>query len=101
MSTLTAEIRARLPQSDVTLADWSAHDRTAGGLLRAALDRLSEHETASGQWSSCDDGMVGGWRCWQRTRCCSPPPKLRGSGPTSWSPPMSPPWCPRRRRPGN
>ncbi|EUA08700.1 serine/threonine kinase domain protein [Mycobacterium xenopi 4042] len=48
MSTLTAEIRARLPQSDVTLADWSAHDRTAGGLLRAALDRLSEHETASG-----------------------------------------------------
>ncbi|BBU22943.1 BREX system serine/threonine kinase PglW [Mycobacterium xenopi] len=48
VSTLTAEIRARLPQSDVTLADWSAHDRTAGGLLRAALDRLSEHETASG-----------------------------------------------------
>lgn len=48
VSTLTAEIRARLPQSGVTIADWSAHDRAAGGLLRVALDRLSEHETASG-----------------------------------------------------
>lgn len=48
VSTLTAEIRAQLSQSGVTSADWSAHDRAAGGLLRAALDRLSEHETASG-----------------------------------------------------
>lgn len=46
---LTAEIRARLPQP--TAADGHAQsraDRTAGGLLRVALDRLSEHETATG-----------------------------------------------------
>lgn len=52
VSTLTAEIRARLPQGDVGDADTRAQalaDRAAGGLLRVALDRLSEHETLSGK----------------------------------------------------
>lgn len=51
ISTLTAEIRARLPQGDVGVADNIARDqaeRAAGGLLRAALDRLSEHELLDG-----------------------------------------------------
>jgi len=50
VSTLTAEIRARLPEAVTTNADPDAKDRaerTAGGLLRVALDRLSEHETAT------------------------------------------------------
>ena len=51
ISTLTAEIRARLPESAAASTDPAARDRAdraAGGLLRAALDRLTEHETASG-----------------------------------------------------
>lgn len=47
VSTLTAEIRARLPQADFGASDRAARalaDRAAGGLLRVALDRLSEHE---------------------------------------------------------
>lgn len=51
VATLTAEIRARLPQASLAPTDGYASeraDRTAGGLLRVALDRLSEHETASG-----------------------------------------------------
>ena len=51
VTTLTAEIRARLPQAALAATDGYAReraDRTAGGLLRVALDRLSEHETASG-----------------------------------------------------
>jgi serine/threonine protein kinase len=50
--TLTAEIRARLPHGDIGATDRQARDladRAAGGLLRAALDRLSEHETLSGE----------------------------------------------------
>ena len=51
VSTLTGEIRARLSDSATVAADPATlerADRAAGGLLRAALDRLSEHETASG-----------------------------------------------------
>lgn len=51
VSTLTGEIRARLSNSATAAADPATlerADRAAGGLLRAALDRLSEHETASG-----------------------------------------------------
>ncbi|CDO20640.1 protein kinase [Mycolicibacterium mageritense DSM 44476 = CIP 104973] len=51
ISTLTAEIRARLPQAGLSPTDSVAReraDRAAGGLLRVALDRLSEHEAASG-----------------------------------------------------
>lgn len=50
IDTLTAEIRARLPESPVTTDHYhkARADRAAGGLLRAALERLSEHETASG-----------------------------------------------------
>lgn len=51
ISTLTAEIRAQLPQVGLGPADAVAReraDRAAGGLLRVALDRLSEHEAASG-----------------------------------------------------
>lgn len=50
VSTLTGEIRARLPEAVATTGDPAAKDRvdrTAGGLLRVALDRLSEHETAT------------------------------------------------------
>lgn len=49
--TLTAEIRARLPEPAAAPSDAAARaraDRAAGGLLRVALDRLSEHETLSG-----------------------------------------------------
>ncbi len=48
VSTLTAEIRARLPQSGFGNVDAHA-ERTAAGLLRVALDRLHEHETASAE----------------------------------------------------
>jgi serine/threonine protein kinase len=51
VTTLTAEIRARLPEPVAAPSDAVARaraDRAAGGLLRVALDRLSEHETASG-----------------------------------------------------
>jgi len=51
VDTLTAEIRARLPEAVTATTDPAAGDRaerTAGGLLRSALDRLTEHETASG-----------------------------------------------------
>ncbi|WP_283607113.1 BREX system serine/threonine kinase PglW [Mycolicibacterium poriferae] len=51
IETLTAEIRARLPEAAAPSSDRYARDRadrTAGGLLRVALERLSEHETASG-----------------------------------------------------
>ena len=51
VTTLTAEIRARLPETVAAPSDAVAReraDRAAGGLLRVALDRLSEHETASG-----------------------------------------------------
>lgn len=51
ISTLTAEIRARLPQADVGAGDTAARtlaERAAGGLLRVALDRLSEHELLDG-----------------------------------------------------
>ncbi len=44
VSTLTAEILARLPQPG---ADAAGGERAAAGLLRAALGRLAEHETAS------------------------------------------------------
>lgn len=47
VSTLTAEIRARLPRADIGAGDSQSQavaDRAAGGLLRVALDRLSEHE---------------------------------------------------------
>ncbi|HPY24481.1 MAG TPA: BREX system serine/threonine kinase PglW [Mycobacterium sp.] len=50
VSTLTAEIRARLPEAVTATTDPAARERaerTAGGLLRVALDRLSEHETAA------------------------------------------------------
>ncbi len=51
VTTLTAEIRARLPEPVTAPSDTVTRaraDRAAGGLLRVALDRLSEHETASG-----------------------------------------------------
>ncbi len=46
VSTLTAEIRARLPQAGAGGIDPRA-ERAAAGLLRVALDRLHEHETAT------------------------------------------------------
>ncbi|MBV5246749.1 BREX system serine/threonine kinase PglW [Mycolicibacterium sp. PAM1] len=46
VSTLTAEIRSQLPQTGAGAIDPSA-ERAAAGLLRVALDRLHEHETAS------------------------------------------------------
>ncbi|MEV4238015.1 BREX system serine/threonine kinase PglW [Nocardia sp. NPDC049737] len=49
--TLTAEIRARMPQPASTAADAMTPvlaERAAAGLLRAAFDRLTEHETADG-----------------------------------------------------
>lgn len=46
VSTLTAEIRSRLPQAGSGGIDPNA-ERAAAGLLRVALDRLHEHETAS------------------------------------------------------
>ncbi len=52
VGTLTAEIRARLPEAVTVSADRDATDRTertAGGLLRVALDRLSEHENATAE----------------------------------------------------
>ncbi|MGB0972993.1 MAG: protein kinase domain-containing protein, partial [Mycobacterium sp.] len=51
IDTLTAEIRARLPEAAATspnLATRARAERAAGGLLRVSLERLSEHETASG-----------------------------------------------------
>lgn len=51
VTTLTAEIRARLPQAGQGVMDGQNRqraDRAAGGLLRVALDRLSEHEAAAG-----------------------------------------------------
>ncbi|MCV7434924.1 BREX system serine/threonine kinase PglW [Mycolicibacterium bacteremicum] len=51
IDTLTAEIRARLPEAAVPSPDLyhqAQADRTAGGLLRVALERVSEHETATG-----------------------------------------------------
>lgn len=48
VSTLTAEIRARLPQSGLGGIDPRA-ERAAAGLLRVALDRLHEHETATAE----------------------------------------------------
>ncbi|OBA74845.1 protein kinase, partial [Mycolicibacterium elephantis] len=45
VSTLTAEIRSRLPQAGLGGVDPRA-ERAAAGLLRVALDRLHEHETA-------------------------------------------------------
>jgi serine/threonine protein kinase len=52
VDTLTAEIRARLPEPITAPSDTAGRaraDRSAGGLLRVALDRLSEHEKASGE----------------------------------------------------
>ena len=52
VTTLTAEIRARLPQAGLGVIEGHAReraDRAAGGLLRVALDRLSEHEAAAGE----------------------------------------------------
>lgn len=46
--TLTAEIRARLPQAGGGPVDPRA-ERAAAGLLRVALDRLHEHETATNE----------------------------------------------------
>ncbi|WP_264032871.1 hypothetical protein [Mycolicibacterium gilvum] len=46
VSTLTAEIRSRLPQTGLGGIDPRA-ERAAAGLLRVALDRLHEHETAT------------------------------------------------------
>ncbi|MGW0017583.1 BREX system serine/threonine kinase PglW [Rhodococcus sp. NPDC003382] len=51
VSTLTAEIRGRLPQPPASASDAAAPrlaERAAAGLLRAAFDRLTEHETAEG-----------------------------------------------------
>ncbi|EKF21528.1 nuclease-related domain protein [Mycolicibacterium hassiacum DSM 44199] len=48
VSTLTAEIRARLPESGFGGVDSHA-ERAAAGLLRVALDRLHEHETATAE----------------------------------------------------
>jgi len=51
VTTLTAEIRARLPHAPLGAGDTQAHqlaERAAGGLLRAALDRLTEHEKLDG-----------------------------------------------------
>ncbi|MGV9671691.1 BREX system serine/threonine kinase PglW [Gordonia sp. NPDC003504] len=51
ISTLTAEIRARLPQTPASPTDVAARERSersAAGLLRVAYDRLTEHETAEG-----------------------------------------------------
>lgn len=52
IDTLTAEIRARLPEAALTSSDpyrQAQADRTAGGLLRVALERVSEHENATGK----------------------------------------------------
>lgn len=51
ISSLTAEIRGRLPQGPTPESDMAASrsaERTAAGLLRVAFDRLTEHETADG-----------------------------------------------------
>lgn len=51
ISTLTAEIRSRLPQADAGAADVAERtrrERVAAGLLRVAYDRLTEHESAEG-----------------------------------------------------
>lgn len=48
VTTLTAEIRARLPEPAAAGGAQHRAERAAGGLLRAALDRLNEHEIASG-----------------------------------------------------
>ncbi|TFI42226.1 BREX system serine/threonine kinase PglW [Rhodococcus sp. 1R11] len=51
VTTLREEVRAKLPASDAPTSDLTAHtraNRLAGGLLRVALDRLSEWEAASG-----------------------------------------------------
>lgn len=48
VSTLTAEIRSRLPQAGLGGIDPRA-ERAAAGLLRVALDRLHEHETATAE----------------------------------------------------
>jgi len=48
VSTLTAEIRARLPEAGFGGVDSHA-ERAAAGLLRVALDRLHEHETATAE----------------------------------------------------
>ncbi|MGC5248847.1 BREX system serine/threonine kinase PglW [Gordonia sp. DT219] len=51
VSTLTAEIRGRLPQPPTAPSDVAArarNERAAAGLLRVAYDRLTEHETAEG-----------------------------------------------------
>lgn len=52
IDTLTAEIRARLPEAAVPSPDLyhqARADRTAGGLLRVALERVGEHENATGE----------------------------------------------------
>ncbi len=51
ISTLTAEIRGRVPQAPSAVADAAAlarDERVAAGLLRVAYDRLAEHEAAEG-----------------------------------------------------
>ncbi|MFI8772643.1 BREX system serine/threonine kinase PglW [Gordonia sp. NPDC062954] len=51
ISTLTAEIRGRLPQADsgtADVAERARRERAAAGLLRVAYDRLTEHESAEG-----------------------------------------------------
>lgn len=48
VSTLTAEIRARLPEAGFGGVGSHA-ERAAAGLLRVALDRLHEHETATAE----------------------------------------------------
>ncbi|RYF60894.1 MAG: BREX system serine/threonine kinase PglW, partial [Comamonadaceae bacterium] len=51
ISTLTAEIRGRLPQAPAPESDAAAPrlaERAAAGLLRVAFDRLTEHEAAEG-----------------------------------------------------
>ena len=50
ISTLTAEIRSRLPDNDIRTDATvrSTRERYAAGLLRVAFDRLSEHESVSG-----------------------------------------------------
>ncbi len=51
ISTLTAEIRGRLPQPSAAESDAAAPrlaERAAAGLLRVSFDRLTEHEAADG-----------------------------------------------------
>ena len=86
--TLTAEIRARLSQSVTASTDPAAReqaDRTAGGLLRVALDRLSEHETADDEVEFVRRRHGRRLACWPLTRLFLQQRKRPGPAPTNWS----------------